>query len=316
MDVTALPPEGRLSRRLLIAGTLSLVVAAGVAPHATRDRRNDVAIEVATSTGTSEQAPPASPARTTLAVNSGSYATFVTSASSICLSVCGRGFNVVVIDPATASLVAMRNFDSWYFADAAMEAMLDFLRSVGPNHLVVVATADETGLYRGSASGRRVREFFAAAGSTLINSYTWRDSWVFAYVVGRGRAIVERIGRFYSGIGWEIVSARVTITLPTTSPGDNVTGDDCAAPPAPPTFPNPPGAKIGLAVTLRWNASASATAYRLVADWNGQRVFDQNVGGSTTISGTVAPGRYAVWVIAGNACGESAASAILTFDVP
>jgi hypothetical protein len=265
---------------------------------------------------TREGAAQVAPTRVSITVSSNSSATFVTGGVSFCAAVCYRGFNVVVFDPATGSLVDMRNFDTWGRGAPAMEALLDFLGSIGRNFLVIVASADETGLYTNSESARRVRQFFVGNGSTLINSYVWRDSWIFAYVVGRVNPVVEKIGRWRSGIGWENVSARVSINLPTTSPGDNVVDDGCTTAPAAPTFPNPPGSKVGNTVTISWNPSPTAMSYRVVADRNGTRFFNESIGNLTTISGTVFPGRYSVWIVADNMCGQSLPSQPLVFDVP
>jgi hypothetical protein len=253
--------------------------------------------------------------RVTFTVSSNSYATFVAGGVSFCVGVCGRGFNVVVVDPATGTVSAIRNFDTWGIGAPAMESLLEFLRSIATRQLVMVASADETGLYTGSISSQRVRQFFQEAGSTLIGSYLWRDSWLFAYVVGRS-PVVEKIGRFRSGIGWENVSARISVVLPATSPGDNVFDEGCTSAPAAPGFPNPPGSKVGNSVTLVWNPVSTATTYRVVADWNGSRFVDADVGSATTVSGLVPPGRYSVWIVAGNACGASPPSQPLVFDVP
>lgn len=70
----------------------------------------------------------------------------------------------------------------------------------------------------------------------------------------------------------------------------------------------------GTAVTLRWNASAGATSYRLVATVGGTTVFNANVGNTTIVSANAPPATYTVTVFAVNAAGQSA-GASTTFTV-
>ena len=70
----------------------------------------------------------------------------------------------------------------------------------------------------------------------------------------------------------------------------------------------------GNLVTVRWNASAGATSYRLVATSGGATVFDGNVGATTTISANAPNGTYTVTVYAVNSAGQGA-GASTTFTV-
>jgi hypothetical protein len=64
---------------------------------------------------------------------------------------------------------------------------------------------------------------------------------------------------------------------------------------------------VGNSVTVRWNASAGATSYRLLATTGGVTVFDGNVGNNTTVAASGVPaGTYTVTVFAVNAAGQSA----------
>jgi hypothetical protein len=102
--------------------------------------------------------------------------------------------------------------------------------------------------------------------------------------------------------------------------------------PPPPLPATPPGVPTGLrstisgsTVTLAWNAVTSdwsmaadpATSYRLqVGNAPGtSNLFSQNVGNTTSVSGTVPAGTYFWRVVAMNGAGQSAPSSEATFTV-
>jgi hypothetical protein len=73
----------------------------------------------------------------------------------------------------------------------------------------------------------------------------------------------------------------------------------------------------GRTLTMSWSAGAGATSYRLTATLNGALVFNQNVGGGTSIGPLqVPPGSYTVTVFSVNAAGESPTGTTTTFVVP
>ena len=91
-----------------------------------------------------------------------------------------------------------------------------------------------------------------------------------------------------------------------------------STPPPPTSVPNPvtglTATVSGNNVTLRWNASAGATSYRVFATVGGATVFDGNVGNTTVVSATAPNGTYTVTVFAVNSAGQSA-GASTTFVV-
>jgi hypothetical protein len=70
----------------------------------------------------------------------------------------------------------------------------------------------------------------------------------------------------------------------------------------------------GSLVTIRWNASAGATSYRLLATAGGATVFNANVGNTTVVAANAPPATYTVTVFAVNAAGQSAGTST-TFTV-
>jgi len=115
----------------------------------------------------------------------------------------GRGFNAVVLDPASGEVVEpATNFDTYITRgecaannpDAAMYALKAYLDAAPAGSVVLLAVADEAGLnaddscspYSSSSCFTSGLATLAALGSTKIGDYCFRDSWAMIAVKGSG----------------------------------------------------------------------------------------------------------------------------------
>lgn len=119
----------------------------------------------------------------------------------------GRGFNAVVLDPATGTVIAPpTNFDTYITRGrcatndptAEMFKLIQYLQDAPAGSLVLLAVADEAGLTRdNSCTPYSTSSCFAAGlgaleglGSQRIRDYCFRDSWALIAVKGAG-AVAE-----------------------------------------------------------------------------------------------------------------------------
>jgi hypothetical protein len=113
-----------------------------------------------------------------------------------------RGFNVVVLDPATGNTIEpVKNFDtSSLFGGNALKAMTAYLDAIEPGRLVMIGTCDDAGIAKGNSCEKVDSDPVKAAvvslqrlGSTQIVDYCDRGAWSFAAITGQGRALAEKI---------------------------------------------------------------------------------------------------------------------------
>jgi hypothetical protein len=115
----------------------------------------------------------------------------------------GRGFNVAIIDPKTGYAVSARNFDTYAYNGyvlAAHQNMIGYVNAVPDGFIILAATCDNVGAAYGPTG-----ELFAASGSTMIGSVAGAVDWAFIGVKGQG-VLAE-------GIGAAAVSASITLVL-------------------------------------------------------------------------------------------------------
>ncbi|XP_012684777.1 protein FAM3C isoform X2 [Clupea harengus] len=93
----------------------------------------------------------------------------------------GRGLNIVLLDGETGNIVRSSYFkgsDDW----------LDFLRSIQPGHITLVASFDDPA----SILTDEAREIFRGLGSSVIQTLGTRDGWVFASQKGSKESPFEK----------------------------------------------------------------------------------------------------------------------------
>jgi hypothetical protein len=114
-----------------------------------------------------------------------------------------RGFNVAVLDAGSGrALEPVRNFDPWTspLSGNALEALADYLESLEPGRLVMIATCDDAGLtplhsceISSAPAVERVVRILQQMGSEKIGTYCSRGAWSFMTLTGQRRALAERI---------------------------------------------------------------------------------------------------------------------------
>ncbi|EDV27534.1 uncharacterized protein TRIADDRAFT_21462 [Trichoplax adhaerens] len=107
-----------------------------------------------------------------------------------------RGFNVVVINPATKLVVDSLAFDIYAGQSGAL---VDYINKVTPGHFLAMATADDA-FFRIS---EEVKHAIEQLGSVTIHTLNFRSSWVFVGRKGsKGATLLEEIShglRYRSG---------------------------------------------------------------------------------------------------------------------
>lgn len=134
-------------------------------------------------------------------------------------------------------------------------------------------------------------------------------------VVPPGTYYVRVRGRNADGVGLPsnevmiVVSGSLPVPPPTPPPPG-----PCTSAPAPPTVSVNVAGNV---VTLSWPPSANATSYILeVGTASGaSNLFNQDIGGTLTVSGTIPSGTFFARVRARNVCGVSAPSNEATITV-
>ncbi len=114
-----------------------------------------------------------------------------------------RGFNVAVVDPTSGDqLEPVRNFDPWTtpLSGNAFTALAEYLESLEPGRLVLMAVCDDAGLNALNSCERhrtapveRLVQTLEAMGSELIGSYCSRGAWSFVTLTGRPGALAEKL---------------------------------------------------------------------------------------------------------------------------
>jgi hypothetical protein len=114
-----------------------------------------------------------------------------------------RGFNVVIVDPASgATLEPVKNFDPWNspLSGNALKALVSYLDAIEPGRLVMIATCDDAGITKLNSCDKDdsepVKNAIAALqrlGSTQITDLCFRGAWSFAAITGQGRALAEKV---------------------------------------------------------------------------------------------------------------------------
>lgn len=116
-----------------------------------------------------------------------------------------RGFNVVVIDSVTGSVIGpCHNFDTWAtrHTGAAMNSMMEFINAIPDGQVVAIAVADDAGLNVDNACDRYAYSWvenglllLESLGSTRIRNYCFRDSWAMIAIKGTGQSCGEGLGK-------------------------------------------------------------------------------------------------------------------------
>ena len=102
----------------------------------------------------------------------------------------GRGWNVARINAESGQWIEIKVFDGWA-SEAELFDFAEYIRSTPPKTLLVVATADDVGLYRKSEGGKAAISALDAIGARKIQAYQFRDSWCAVVLVGSGVVMEE-----------------------------------------------------------------------------------------------------------------------------
>jgi len=94
-----------------------------------------------------------------------------------------RGFNCAVVEPTYGDVVATANFDTYKSSEIALE-MLDFVRAVADDHILMLAVLDDANGYppvspNGSNILPELKAELYRFGAWLIDSVGFRDSYGF-----------------------------------------------------------------------------------------------------------------------------------------
>jgi len=114
-----------------------------------------------------------------------------------------RGFNVAVVDPQTGHRrEPVRTFDPWTspLTGQALNALADYLESLEPGRLAMIAVCDDAGINPIDSCNRhdtpaveRVVQTLTRMGSQKIGSYCYRGAWSFVAVTGQPGAVAEKL---------------------------------------------------------------------------------------------------------------------------
>ncbi|XP_019910797.1 protein FAM3C isoform X2 [Esox lucius] len=89
----------------------------------------------------------------------------------------GKGLNLVFVNGETGKIEDFNSFDMY---SGKSQDILDFLKTIKPGMIVLVASFDDSA----TQMTDEIRDIFVGLGSSMIKDVKFRDSWVFAGAAG------------------------------------------------------------------------------------------------------------------------------------